>query len=368
MQPALQLIYITVLLLLDPAFASLYGESNLNHSCVLVDPVLSCSANARFGEVDSCCVETFGGLVLSTQFWDTYTGLEAKGQVLPEGSWTLHGLWPDFCNGSFTQYCDLNRQYDPAPSPNTTTGTVVPPWKGPSIDTFLQPFGKYDLLAYMNKYWISQGSPNYDLWAHEFSKHATCYSTFDTPCYGDPPAHIDWLGQANINPSNKTAYTLSEIEWALKQASGATPYDKRTTTPSDLLPVILLPDRDHDTAMDDHIPSIAERTTWGKALPNNIVECSATRQFNAILEAIEDYIEHSEHWNDASLTEKDVKIAKKSTQLEEQNLLIQNLAARLASTGHVTPTSRRVSKDHEPFAGENKDIAKRTTSCCTTSI
>jgi hypothetical protein len=138
--------------------------------------------------------------------------------------------------------------------------------------------------------------------------------------------------------------------------------------------------------MGDHIPSIAERTTWGKALSNNIVDSfpriatitasgvgadctalinmirvnsNASRQFNAILEAIEDYIEHSERQNDASLTEKDVEIAKKFTQLEEQNLLIQNLAARLASTSHVTPTSRRVSKDPQPFAGDNKDIAKR---------
>jgi ribonuclease T2 len=45
--------------------------------------------------------------VLSTQYWDTHTGLEAQGQVLPRDTWTLHGLWPDFCNGSYTQYCDL---------------------------------------------------------------------------------------------------------------------------------------------------------------------------------------------------------------------------------------------------------------------
>ena len=118
-------------------------------------PVLSCSADANPTTVDTCCVETFGGLVLSTQFWDTHTGLESQGQVLPKDSWTLHGLWPDFCNGSFTQYCDLNRQYDPSPSPKTTNGlpngTVVPPYTGPNIGTFLEPFGKYDLLAYMNK-------------------------------------------------------------------------------------------------------------------------------------------------------------------------------------------------------------------------
>jgi ribonuclease T2 len=104
---------------------------------------------------DSCCTETFSGLVLSTQYWDTYTGLESQGQVLPKNTWTLHGLWPDFCNGSYTQYCDLNRQYDPSPSPNTTTGTPsgtpVPPYTGPSISTFLTPFGKLDLLAFMNK-------------------------------------------------------------------------------------------------------------------------------------------------------------------------------------------------------------------------
>lgn len=58
------------------------------------------------------------------------------------------------------------------------------PYKGPNTGTFLEPFGKYDLLEYMNKYWVSQGSPNYDFWGHEFSKHAKCYSTFDVPCYG----------------------------------------------------------------------------------------------------------------------------------------------------------------------------------------
>jgi hypothetical protein len=33
------------------------------------------------------------GLFLSTQFWDTYTGLESQGQKYPADSWTLHGLW-----------------------------------------------------------------------------------------------------------------------------------------------------------------------------------------------------------------------------------------------------------------------------------
>ncbi|KAK4126797.1 ribonuclease T2 [Parathielavia appendiculata] len=213
--------------------------------------VLSCSAEAQSGLVNSCEVETFGGLVLSTQFWDTYTGLESEGQLLPRKSWTLHGLWPDFCNGSWTQYCDLNRQYDPHPSPNTTTGTPdgtpVPPYNGPTVDTFLTALGKPGraLLDWMNKFWISQNEPNAVLWAHEFSKHATCFSTFAPSCFSpealDKHSDLldyfsasadffkrlptyDWLAAKSIKPSNSTGYTLADIQSALAAEHGAKPY------------------------------------------------------------------------------------------------------------------------------------------------
>lgn len=194
------------------------------------------------------CVETFGGLLLSTHFWTVYTGRESSGQILPPGTWTVHGLWPDFCNGSYTQYCDLNRQYDPNPSPNTTTGTPdgtpVPSWTGPTIDNWIRDLGRLDLLAWMDEYWIAQNQPNTELWAHEFSKHATCFSTFDVPCYGPKyqeheeivdyfetaikyflrePTY-DWLEKAGITPSNETSYTLSDIEHALAKEYGAVPF------------------------------------------------------------------------------------------------------------------------------------------------
>jgi ribonuclease T2 len=157
------------------------------------------------------------------------------------------------------------------PSPNTTNGlpngTVVPAYNGSGIGTFLEPFGRYDLLEYMNKYWIAQNSPNQDLWAvsrhenqnllpdnppkltkhtkqHEFSKHATCFSTFDLPCYG--PQYVqheevvdffdtvilynsrlntfEWLANHGITPSNSTTYTVSDIEAALSAEYGATPF------------------------------------------------------------------------------------------------------------------------------------------------
>ncbi|KAK4897430.1 hypothetical protein LTR27_004950 [Elasticomyces elasticus] len=237
------------LALAGSAAASLYSStSDVNHTCILVPDYLSCSSDANPATVDSCCVETYGGLLLQTQYWDTYTGLETEGQLLPAYSWTIHGLWPDFCNGSYTQYCDLARQFDPVPSPNTTNGlpngTVVEPYTGPNIGTFLEPFGRFDLLAYMNKYWISSGSPNGDFWGHEFSKHATCFSTFDVPCYGpEYREHEDvvdffetvikyfmrlptwgWLGASGIYPSNSTTYSLNDMESALSQQYGAVPY------------------------------------------------------------------------------------------------------------------------------------------------
>ncbi|KAK7998152.1 CAMK/CAMK1 protein kinase [Apiospora arundinis] len=239
------------LLFAQQAVAGLYpGMSNLNHTCSLVDPVLSCSAGASDpSAVDTCCTETFGGLVLATQFWNTYTGFESQGQVLPKDAWTLHGLWPDFCNGSYTQYCDLTRQYDPLPAPNTTTGkpdgTPVPAWKGPDIGTFLAPLGKLDLLAWMTKHWVAQpGWLNGDFWGHEFSKHATCYSTFDVECYGPKYQEHEevadffetaaafhrklptwsWLEANGIRPSNATTFSLTDFTGPLTQGFGAIPF------------------------------------------------------------------------------------------------------------------------------------------------
>jgi hypothetical protein len=50
---------------------------------------------------------------------------------------------------SYEQYCDFSRQYDPSPSPaKLPNGTVIPPWTGPTIDTFIETFGRFDLLSY----------------------------------------------------------------------------------------------------------------------------------------------------------------------------------------------------------------------------
>ncbi|KAI0319755.1 ribonuclease T2 [Amylostereum chailletii] len=194
---------------------------------------------------NTCCSPTPGGLVLQTQIWSTHTGYENRGQLLPKDSWTIHGLWPDNCDGSFASYCDLTRQYDPKPAPATLPdGTAVPSYNGPGVDTFVKEFGRTDLLDYMEKYWVSSESPNAQFWAHEFSKHATCTSTFDVACYGDGYLKnqdvVDFflavtrafaqfptyqmLAAGGIVPSNTTTYSLSQIQKALKAQYGALPF------------------------------------------------------------------------------------------------------------------------------------------------
>ncbi|KAF1842644.1 ribonuclease T2 [Cucurbitaria berberidis CBS 394.84] len=238
-----------VILLINTAKAQLYpNQSRLNHTCQLQEPLLSCPSQDP-SKVDSCCVETFGGLLLTTEFWNTYTGLESQGQLLPTDAWTLHGLWPDYCDSKFGQYCDLNRQYDPIPSPNTTNGlpngTFVAPYtRGPNIGTFLERFGRYDLLEYMNTYWTGFNQDNPGFWAHEFSKHATCFSTFNVPCYGPQyRQHEDvvdffetaikyykrfptfkWLEDECITPSNSTTYTYSKLRDILFERHGGIPF------------------------------------------------------------------------------------------------------------------------------------------------
>ncbi|OCF39256.1 hypothetical protein I317_06925 [Kwoniella heveanensis CBS 569] len=228
--------------------------SSDNHTCALSAPIYSCENTTVIQ--DTCCSPT-EGLVLVTQFWDTYTGLESEGSVLPKNSWTIHGLWPDRCDGSYGQYCDLSRQYDPYPSPNTTTGKPdgewVPVWEGGDIVTpLLQAYGKWDLLAYMNKYWKNLNQPDWVLWQHEYSKHATCFTTFDTgydgrpDCYGSLYANsteaalidyyeaaikgfvqyptYEWLEAEGVVPSNETSYDIAGIQKILEERSGAAPY------------------------------------------------------------------------------------------------------------------------------------------------
>ncbi|KAF2838625.1 ribonuclease T2 [Patellaria atrata CBS 101060] len=176
-------------------------------------PQLSCH-NTSVVE-NTCCFNYPGGQMLQTQFWDTHpvTG--------PVDSWTVHGLWPDKCDGTYEANCDSSRAYG-------------------NISAILTSFNKTELVSYMRTYWKDYKGNDDDLWKHEWSKHGTCVSTLETKCFTDYTAteevvdyfektielfkklpSYEWLASFDIVPSYTRTYDRRAIQEALSTHHGA---------------------------------------------------------------------------------------------------------------------------------------------------
>ncbi|EAW07190.1 T2 family ribonuclease [Aspergillus clavatus NRRL 1] len=179
------------------------------------DTPLSCSTSDSTAA--SCCFSSPGGTLLLTQFWDTDP---ATG---PSDSWTLHGLWPDNCDGTYEQFCDTSREYS-------------------NITDILQAQGRTALLSDMNTYWKDYKGNDETFWEHEWNKHGTCVNTIEPTCYTDytPQQEVgDFfqkamdlfktldtykaLADAGITPSSSTTYRRSDILSALSAITGHEP-------------------------------------------------------------------------------------------------------------------------------------------------
>ncbi|KAG9240641.1 ribonuclease T2-like protein [Calycina marina] len=187
-----------------------YGNSL---SCPSDSP-LSCH-NATTAP-DSCCFIYPGGQLLSTQFWDT------SPPIGPADSWTLHGLWPDLCDGTYPTFCNQAPRYF-------------------NITQVLHEAGQVALLNDMNTYWLPNRGSNEVFWEHEWNKHGTCINTLAPSCYGDGykagDELVDFMGRAvdvfkrldtykalaaaGILPSTTKTYTSAEIQTALKALTGS---------------------------------------------------------------------------------------------------------------------------------------------------
>ncbi|KAI4141327.1 MAG: hypothetical protein L6R39_005397 [Caloplaca ligustica] len=209
----------TILRQLPKALSSLIPAALLASNTVLggspatcSNPQLSCQNTTAVA--DTCCFNAPGGQLLQTQFWDTNppTG--------PSDHWTVHGLWPDHCDGTFDQYCDPNRQYT-------------------NISAIISAAGQTDLLNYMNTYWKDYQGNDESFWEHEWGKHGTCISTLEPGCYSNyaPQEEVvdyfqktvdlfktldsyAFLSAAGIVPSTTTTYTSADILAALAKPRG----------------------------------------------------------------------------------------------------------------------------------------------------
>ena len=95
----------------------------------------------------------------------------------------------------------------------------------------------------MQTYWTDYQGNDETFWEHEWEKHGTCISTFDTKCYtGYTPQEevrdffndtvqlyktlptYTWLANAGIVPSSSKTYTSAAVLKALNTPRGVNPY------------------------------------------------------------------------------------------------------------------------------------------------
>lgn len=183
------------------------------------DPQLSCSISKS----PTCCYESPGGILLQTQFWDYYPAVGA------DDEFTLHGLWPDNCDGSYEQFCDSSLNLKP----------------GDIKRILVDEFNDNDLYEKMSQNWRNYNGDDASLWLHEYNKHATCINTLNPRCYASsnsgtldkssPNLHVydffritetlysklptfKFLADAGIKPDPEATYTRAQIAEALNGA------------------------------------------------------------------------------------------------------------------------------------------------------
>lgn len=206
-------------------------------TCAKASTQLSCHASFPASSPANCCYNGAltedgkqSGLILSTQFWTTNAPDPANNG--PKDSTTIHGLWPDYCDGTYPQYC------------SSVSG--IPEYTGDQIIQLMQ---KYDpaLYAYYQKYFKDINGDSTSFLEHEYNKHGTCYTTMRTSCQPSLPwisqpdfavlnffrqiAHkfqerptYQFLQSAGIIPTTEKNYTLTQVQQTLKDFHGATPY------------------------------------------------------------------------------------------------------------------------------------------------
>lgn len=85
--------------------------------------------------------------------------------VGPSNKFTIHGLWPNQCNG-----VPINDCFEP---------------KGLSSALLQQKLTQDypDVLGRMNTLWPSVAVPNINFWYDEYAKHGTCLTTINPDCF-----------------------------------------------------------------------------------------------------------------------------------------------------------------------------------------
>ena len=155
-------------------------------------------------------------LLLGSQWPGTFCrthpgGCHSDLHPLPQ-AFTIHGLWPDFGDGSWPQYCDPSRPFDLA--------ALAP------------------LRPALEREWPSLTGPHPKFWAHEWSRHGSCATPGGEPhpVFASEVAYFgttldlhhkmridDSLKAAGVDPRREGPFATRAVEVALTRFLGATP-------------------------------------------------------------------------------------------------------------------------------------------------
>lgn len=181
------------------------ADSETRERCPVSTP-MSCSLE----DTSTCCFEGKNGLFVLAQLWDYVHVLG------PSDAWTMHGLWPDLCDGNYRTYCHN--------------------WPVHDVSQTLKEQGLAELLDEMHKYWKSSTMSDERMWKYEFDKHATCMDTLDPVCYNANASGYQYVGNyfsaamrlwrqfptyenlkhAGISPSDSETHTVHDFINALR--------------------------------------------------------------------------------------------------------------------------------------------------------
>ncbi|CAI9096595.1 OLC1v1032780C1 [Oldenlandia corymbosa var. corymbosa] len=134
----------------------------------------------------------------------------------PASDFGIHGLWPNYNDGSYPFNCDSSNPFDES-----------------QIS---------DLVSRMQEHWPSLSCPSSNgttFWSHEWNKHGTCSeSVLNQHAYfklaldlKDNLGILQILQGAGIQPDDGS-YSLSSLKDAIKGEIGATPYIECSTDSS----------------------------------------------------------------------------------------------------------------------------------------
>ncbi|ORZ22325.1 ribonuclease T2-like protein [Absidia repens] len=134
----------------QPITADIEEPSSCNRT------ILSCHWNGS--NVDTCCSPKYGLVVFTLQWVPGYG---------PSDEFTIHGIWPDTCDGGRAprRGCDRTRI-------SNNIGPIIK-----SINP--------TLYQQISRVWPSYKGNNNWFWSHEWNTHGSCVSTLRPNCYGE---------------------------------------------------------------------------------------------------------------------------------------------------------------------------------------